>query len=161
VPEYRNGVRQNVQLPSGTLSAYTLGCMVSGAQNRHSPATTANQPQILIVEDDAPTREALQAFLETHGYSAVLAPNGAEGLRQLRAGLRPSLILLDLMMPEKNGFQFRVEQVVDPMLAHIPVVIYSGDLEARAEAAALGGVACLAKPLDVNQLLRVLKIHCL
>jgi len=116
--------------------------------------------QILIVEDDAQTRDALQAVLAMHGYSAVLAANGADGLNKLRAGLRPCLILLDLMMPEKNGFQFRVEQVVDPTLADIPVVIYSGDSEARSEGAALGGVACLAKPIDVKQLLQVIRIHC-
>ena len=118
------------------------------------------QHQILVVEDDAQTRDALRAVLEMHGYSAVLAANGADGLDKLRAGLRPCLILLDLMMPEKNGFQFRVEQVVDPTLADIPVVIYSGNPEAQSEGAALGGLACLAKPINVNELLQVLKAYC-
>lgn len=116
--------------------------------------------QILIVEDDADTRDALAIFLERHGYAVALATDGADGLRQLRAGLRPRLILLDLMMPEKNGLQFRVEQVVDPELADIPVVIYSGDAEARATGATFGGVACLAKPIDVGKLLDLVQAHC-
>lgn len=118
------------------------------------------QPQVLIVEDDADMRNTLRAFLEMHGYSAVVATNGADGLSKLRAGLRPRLILLDLMMPEKNGFQFRVEQVVDPVLADIPVVIYSGDAEAQADGAVLGGVARLAKPVDADKLLQVVKAYC-
>ncbi len=116
--------------------------------------------QILIVEDDAETRDALAVILERHGYAVALATDGADGLRQLRAGLRPRLILLDLMMPEKNGFQFRVEQIVDPALADIPVVIYSGDAEAQATGTVLGGVACLSKPIDVSKLLDLLRAHC-
>jgi CheY-like chemotaxis protein len=117
-------------------------------------------PQILIVEDDAETRDALWALLENHGYSVTLAANGADGLSRLRGGLRPCLILLDLMMPEKNGFQFRVEQVADPVLADIPVIIYSGNPEAQADGAVLGGVACLTKPIDVDRLLEAVKAHC-
>ena len=116
--------------------------------------------QILIVEDDAETRDALAVILERHGYAVALATDGADGLRQLRAGLRPRLIMLDLMMPEKNGFQFRVEQVVDPALADIPVVIYSGDAEAQANGTVLGGVACLSKPIDVGKLLDLMRAHC-
>jgi CheY-like chemotaxis protein len=123
-------------------------------------STVTTPPQILIVEDDADTRDALWALLEKHGYSVALAANGADGLSRLRGGLRPSLILLDLMMPEKNGFQFRVEQVADPVLADIPVVIYSGNPEAKADGAVLGGVACLTKPIDVDKLLQVVKAHC-
>ncbi len=117
-------------------------------------------PQILVVEDDAHTRDALLALLEKHGYSVALAVNGADGLSRLRDGLRPRLILLDLMMPEKNGFQFRVEQVADPVLADIPVVIYSGNAEAHADGAVLGGVACLTKPIEIDKLLEVVKALC-
>ncbi len=124
-----------------------------------APAVTTAH-LILIVEDDAHTRDALGAFLERHGYSVVLAANGADGLMELRRGLRPCLILLDLMMPEKNGFQFRVEQVADPALARIPVVIYSGNPEAHADGAVLGGVARLSKPIDADKLLQVVKSLC-
>jgi len=131
---------------------------IAGRGAVETPPTTRGQ--ILIIEDDVPTREALEAFLTMHGYSPIVAANGADGLSKLRSGLRPCLILLDLMMPEKNGFQFRVEQVIDPSLADIPVVVYSGDSEARAEGAVLGSVACLAKPIDVTQLLGLLQRYC-
>ena len=123
-------------------------------------AVTTPHHQILVVDDDADTRDTLAVFLELHGYAVVLATDGADGLRKLRAGLRPCLILLDLMMPEKNGFQFRVEQIIDPTLAEIPVVIYSGDPEAHATGTVFGGVACLRKPIKVEELFEVLKAHC-
>jgi CheY-like chemotaxis protein len=114
---------------------------------------------VLIVEDDTDTREAMKFLLEGHGYATVVAADGAEGLAKLRAGLRPCLILLDLMMPEKNGFQFRVEQVLDPRLSEIPVVVYSGNPDAHASGAALGAVTHLSKPLDVDKLLDAVKTH--
>lgn len=118
------------------------------------------QPHILIVDDDVQTREALRAVLAHHGYEALLAENGADGLAKLRSGVRPNVILLDLMMPEKNGFQFRVEQVMDPELAKIPVILYSGNPEAYEEGKIFGPVACLAKPINVGELLTVLKSYC-
>jgi CheY-like chemotaxis protein len=120
---------------------------------------STNAP-ILVVEDDSPTREALKLFLETHGYAVILAADGAAGLAKLRAGLRPCLILLDLMMPEKNGFQFRVEQVLDPELSEIPVVVYSGDADACVSGGALGGVAHLYKPIDLDKLLQIVETYC-
>ena len=115
---------------------------------------------ILIIEDDDDSREAMGAFLELHGYTVVLASDGAKGLAFLRAGARPCLILLDLVMPGKNGFQFRVEQVLDPDLAAIPVIVYSGDPDAFGNSAMLGTVAQLCKPIDVDKLLEVVKAHC-
>jgi CheY-like chemotaxis protein len=120
----------------------------------------AMEHPILIVEDDADTRAAMQFFLEAHGYTVMVASDGAQGLAKLRAGLRPCLILLDLMMPEKNGFQFRVEQVLDPELSEIPVVVYSGNADAHAHANVLGGVTHLTKPLDLDKLLAAVKTCC-
>jgi two-component system, chemotaxis family, chemotaxis protein CheY len=121
--------------------------------------STRRRP-VLIVDDDADTREALRALLETRAYPAVVAGNGAEALHHLRGGLRPSLIVLDLMMPEKNGLQFRVEQLLDPALADIPVLVCSGDGELRFDGLALGAVACLTKPVDVEELLAIVHRHC-
>ncbi len=119
----------------------------------------SDQP-ILIVEDDVDTREALQFFLETYGYSVVLAGDGADGLAKLHAGLRPCLILLDLLMPKTNGFQFRVEQAKHPELSHIPVVVYSGNPDACRDEAVLGAVAHLHKPIEVDRLLEVVQTYC-
>jgi CheY-like chemotaxis protein len=108
---------------------------------------------VMVVDDDPDTVAILARHVRREGYVAIEVTSGFECLRKLR-DLPVDLILLDLMMPEKNGFQFRVEQVVDPVLAEIPVVIYSGDAEAQADGAVLGGVARLAKPVDVDNLCR-------
>ncbi len=115
---------------------------------------------ILVVEDDADTREGLASLLESNGYDVVATPDGAEALGRLRNGLRPSVILLDLRMPEKNGFQFRVEQVLDPELSQIPVVVYSGDPDAFSHSAMLGAIAHLGKPIDSDELLAAIRSCC-
>jgi CheY-like chemotaxis protein len=126
------------------------------------PQRDRTQPSdaVLVVEDDDDTRDTLAMVLKQHGYDAVTVSNGAEALHRLRAGLRPGLILLDLHMPEKNGWQFRVEQILDPRFEMIPVVAYSGDPEAYADGLRLGAVACLRKPLEVERLIEIVRVHC-
>jgi len=81
--------------------------------------------------------------------------DGEEALDELRGGLEPALILLDLAMPRKNGEQFRAEQMRDPKLAPIPVVIMSADAGVRAKAAALGVRDSVPKPADPGELLNI------
>ncbi len=109
---------------------------------------------ILIVEDEPHTREAFAALLELQGYQVVGAGDGQEALEQLRSGLRPGLIILDLMMPRMDGFQFRHRQMQDPALAEIPVIIYSARFEGHDRAVLLGAVY-LEKPFDLEKLLEV------
>src|SRR4051812_35441721 len=78
---------------------------------------------VLIVDDDAGFRGALRERLETEGYSVIEAVNGLAALRRLRGGLRPSVIVFDLMMPEMDGWDFRFWQLRDPDLRDIPVVL--------------------------------------
>jgi CheY-like chemotaxis protein len=81
---------------------------------------------ILIVDDDSDVRSALAELLEEEGFSVEAARNGHEALIRLRTGkLHPALILLDLMMPGMDGWDFRSEQLRDPQLASVPVVIVS------------------------------------
>ena len=81
---------------------------------------------VMVVDDDASIREMVVEVLAMEGFAVVGARNGEEALRRLRQGeLRPSLILLDLMMPVMDGWQFRAEQLQDPALARIPVVVTS------------------------------------
>jgi CheY-like chemotaxis protein len=108
---------------------------------------------ILIVEDDGDFREAIAAFLAGEGYSVVEAEHGQDALQHLRTSALFCLILLDLFMPVMNGWAFRAEQLRDPTLAGIPVVVISADADAVGEAAALGAVASMVKPLDFGRLL--------
>ena len=108
---------------------------------------------ILLVEDDFDMRDALIPILEYEGHRVVGAANGREALERLRTGPKPSLILLDLMMPVMNGAEFRAEQLRDPALASIPVVVVSADPAARSKAKVMGAVACVEKPLDIDKLL--------
>jgi CheY-like chemotaxis protein len=78
---------------------------------------------VLVVEDDAATREALTLFLEREGYRVVAAPDGRQALERLRGPVTPDLILLDLSMPVMDGWRFREEQRRDPSLADVPVVL--------------------------------------
>jgi CheY-like chemotaxis protein len=108
---------------------------------------------ILLVEDDFDVRDALIPILEYEGHHVVGAANGRDALAQLRAGPKPSLILLDLAMPVMDGAEFRAEQLRDPALASIPVVVVSADPAARSKAMVMGAVGCVEKPLDIDALL--------
>jgi CheY-like chemotaxis protein len=78
---------------------------------------------ILVVEDDLPTREALCRTLESTGYAAHAAVNGRSGLDWLADHPAPSLILLDLMMPEMDGFEFLRELRKQPAFVDVPVIV--------------------------------------
>jgi DNA-binding response OmpR family regulator len=67
----------------------------------------------------------------------------------------PRLVLLDLMMPVMNGWQFRREQLADAALAHIPVIVVSADGSACREATKMGAADCVQKPVDLELLLRI------
>jgi CheY-like chemotaxis protein len=85
--------------------------------------------RILIVDDDADTREGLSLAIEAAGYSVHTARDGIEALKMLRH-YRPDVILLDLVMPTMDGWTFRMQQLRDPELADIPVVVLAGRHEA-------------------------------
>ena len=108
---------------------------------------------VLAVDDDYDVLFALQDVLEMEGYRVIPARDGREALDLLRRGLRPALVLLDLMMPEVSGWEFRAQQMADPALAAIPVVVLSGQGLSAREVASLGVDGYLKKPVDLEQLL--------
>ena len=114
---------------------------------------------VLVVDDDADVREAFEAVLHAEGYRVATVSDGEEALQVLRAGLRPCLILLDLMMPVKDGWQFRAEQRADPELAAIPTVVVSARRGASEIARSLS-MRALEKPPDFDALSRLLCEHC-
>ena len=109
--------------------------------------------RILIVEDDADIREALALTLRDGGFEVASAANGKEGLEQLQNGPRPDLIVLDLMMPVMDGWQFRREQQRDLRWASIPVVIVSADGSVRQKATAISAEGFVKKPIDPGVLM--------
>lgn len=113
---------------------------------------------VLLVEDEADIREALIEVLGHSGFQVVGANNGVDALCYLRASPPPALILLDLMMPIMDGWEFRRRQREDPALADVPVVVLSALDQTRA--ADLGGTAFLKKPLDFDRLLDLVRQHC-
>jgi CheY-like chemotaxis protein len=117
--------------------------------------------RILVVEDDADIRQALEEIIEEHGFSVVGARHGKEALEFLsRAAELPCLILLDLMMPVMDGATFREEQRRDPRIASIPVVLLSAYRDLEDQAVGLDAISVLSKPPNVRDLVRVLQTHC-
>jgi len=124
------------------------------------PSDPTVSPRVLVVEDDIDVREMLGQVLQTEGYDVGLAGDGADALRRLRAERTPQVILLDLMMPVMNGWQFRDEQRRDPRLSRIPVIVLSGDNGVERKAGALGADAFLRKPVDLDALLDTVSRYC-
>jgi len=99
----------------------------------------------MLVDDDPDARALVGMTLRERGYDVVECSNGLDALEHLRAPSKPDVIVLDLLMPVMDGWQFRVEQKRDPVLATIPVVALSGDSSSKA--AAIDAEAYLAKPV--------------
>lgn len=119
--------------------------------------TVQARATILLVEDDPDVRDAVAESLEDHGYRVLLAAHGEEALQQLRrSSVRPSLILLDLMMPVMDGWHFREEQKKDPLLADIPVVA----LTAHGNLREFDANDHLRKPISLETLLGVVDRFC-
>jgi CheY-like chemotaxis protein len=117
---------------------------------------------ILVVDDDADIRDSLREVLEDEGYKVECVSNGREALDYLKstreAGApRPCVILLDLMMPVMDGWQFRREQKQDPAIADIPLVVITatGKRPVLIDAAEL-----VMKPLDLNRLFEAIERYC-
>jgi CheY-like chemotaxis protein len=113
---------------------------------------------ILIVEDDADLREMMAQLLLLEGFTAQAVGNGREALEYLRRGDSPQLILLDLMMPVMDGWEFRREQQRDPKVADVPVIVLSALDQTRV--GDIGEVAFLKKPLDFDRLLDLVRRFC-
>ncbi len=115
-------------------------------------------PRVLIVEDDRDTREMLGRFLELEGFDVSTAANGQLALDALRKD-RASVIVLDLMMPVMDGWQFRQHQVRDPRLADIPVVVVTA-AGSRKALPPIDAHGWLSKPVDLDMLLQTITPLC-
>jgi CheY-like chemotaxis protein len=113
---------------------------------------------ILVVDDDADIRDSLREVLEDEGYDVACVANGREALDYLRsASPAPCVILLDLMMPVMDGWQFRREQKADSAIADIPLIVITatGNRPVLIDAAEL-----VLKPLELMRLFEAVERYC-
>ena len=120
---------------------------------------------VLIVDDDRNTRELLTTMLSIEGFHTIAAEDGLEALHLLRTVRRrapdvPCLVLLDLAMPRLSGSEFRRAQLGDSILAGVPVAVMSGATDLEQRARTMGAVATVAKPIDYDALLDVVRRYC-
>jgi len=110
---------------------------------------------LMVIEGDDDLREALAASLAMEGFEVSAFGDAREALRELECGLRPFLILLDLMMPNMSGWEFREAQEADPAIAPIPVVVITAAHTLGSDGHSLTGIEVLRKPFSVEALLEV------
>lgn len=113
---------------------------------------------ILLVDDDVAISEAITDLLADHGHEVRAVANGKEALAVLRTGARPCMILLDLMMPVMNGWQFAQEKECDPGLSQIPMCVITAAGPALAPPP--DALCVLPKPFQLAQLLEIVERHC-
>ncbi len=119
------------------------------------------QKHILIVEDDQFIRNSMLELVESVGCSAAAVGNGREAINYLNeCSVLPNLILLDLMMPVMDGFEFRVEQQKDPKICGIPVVIMSADGHVADKQARTSAYDYLKKPFELESILAIVEKVC-
>ncbi|HET7370948.1 MAG TPA: response regulator [Gammaproteobacteria bacterium] len=116
---------------------------------------------VLIIEDDHDVRDSLVLLLEMEGYRVVVADHGRQALDYLEAEPeQPCLILLDLMMPVMDGFEFRARQKENPALASIPVVIMSAAGNVHEKLPGLDPKSYIKKPMDFSDVADAVDRYC-
>ena len=120
--------------------------------------TPPGAPMVLVIDDDANSRDLMVRFLQKEGFSPHTAADGRQGLLLARQ-LRPALITLDVMMPGVDGWSVLAELKADPMLADIPVMMLTMT-EERDRGFTLGASEFLTKPIDFPRLASLLREYC-
>lgn len=115
---------------------------------------------VLLVDDDPDLRDSLQMVLEMRGFAVEVARDGADALRKLARDPLPAVVLLDLMMPGMNGMEFRAQQLLDPRISALPVVLLTGAGAHAIDPGAAQGTTVLRKPFDFDHLLSLLDTFC-
>jgi CheY-like chemotaxis protein len=124
----------------------------SSARLAVEPATA----QVLVVEDDADIRETVAELLLEEGYIVHTANSGVEALDYLAgAPTLPDVVLLDLMMPVMDGWTFYDQLQKESRWARLPIVVISADANVHEKAARMNPVACLRKPVGIDELLTI------
>ena len=131
--------------------------MSSAAQ----PHAFHSRASVLVVEDDPDALELIATILEDADYDVLRAANGVEALGKLAEQRgHCDLILLDLMMPVMNGWDFRRKQRQIEGLAQIPVILMSAGAHLAAASDGLDAAGSMTKPVDPEDLIAIVKRHC-
>jgi CheY-like chemotaxis protein len=108
------------------------------------------KPWVLVVDDDRDVRETMTELLEDSGRRVACVENGKAALEFLQQHVgQVAVVLLDLMMPMMNGWEFRRAQLADPSVSKVPVVVITASNEDLAE---LGDVVILKKPIRFDDI---------
>ena len=134
---------------------------VGEAKVEPRPVPPAEPPRprdgtILVIDDNATAREALQKILNHKGFHVETAASGDEGLRRARQ-LHPGVIMLDAVMPGMDGRAVLAALKAEPELTDIPVVLCTGMADDRKEAFRLGASAYVMKPVEPDHLTAILR----
>ncbi|HEY2594876.1 MAG TPA: response regulator [Chloroflexota bacterium] len=113
---------------------------------------------VLVVDDDPAIRGLVADALRQEGYSVDLAAHGREALEAMRAR-RPATVVLDLMMPVMDGFTFIEACQSEQLCDNVPIVVISAMREALERIQAARVRAYMAKPFDLNDLVRTVALH--
>lgn len=123
--------------------------------NEHLARRKGDVKSIMIVEDDDDARDILASVLEHAGYATVCVSSGKDALAKLKKVI-PSLIILDLQMPEMTGWMVDRSLKADPKLRRIPVVITSAFADLQSSRTGMAAEAWFQKPIDLAALLETL-----
>src|SRR5262249_24480536 len=145
-----------VRLPA--VASEADGARQSAPQALSTDAAPFKKNTILVVDDDANSREMIQSFLQREGFDLLLAVSGEEGIRIARDE-RPAAITLDVMMPDMDGWAVLAALKSDPLTHDIPVIMLTV-AEDRSRGYTLGASEYVTKPVDWNRLSEILKKYC-
>jgi two-component system, chemotaxis family, chemotaxis protein CheY len=139
--------------------AYTVTMLIENKDATYERMTRpAAHCPVLIVEDDADLREMMAQLLTLEGYETATVANGREALEYLHNAVAPNVILLDLMMPIMDGWEFHRRLEADPEIPPVPVIVLSALDQGRAKN--IHAAAFLKKPLDFDRLLDLVRTYC-
>ena len=112
-----------------------------------------SRKHVLIVDDDQDLRDIIGEVLRDSGIRYAAAADGGIALDMLRSNEHPGVILLDMMMPHVDGWKFRAEQIADPNLKDIPVIVMSASAKAVRTHPRMNAAGYISKPFELNKLI--------
>jgi len=116
--------------------------------------------RILLIDDNEATRQPLGDLLRRRGYEVDEAGDGTSGLDKLRQRPETAVVVLDLQMPNGNGWWFRDQQLADPAIASVPVIVFSVAAKNDYVKYALRARDVLNKPASVDELFDAIRECC-